>query len=69
LQVNFKNGKQQARSDVSLAARFSIALFIGRGIFLPPAPESDSDFRLASKLASKLENLIFNQRAYALQAL
>jgi hypothetical protein len=24
-----------------------------------------SDFRLASKLASKLENLIFNQRAYA----
>jgi hypothetical protein len=31
-------------------------------LFLPPAPESDSDFRLApeNQIITKLENLIFN---------
>jgi hypothetical protein len=35
-------------------------------LFLPPAPESDSDFRREPENSDyhELENLIFNQRAY-----
>jgi hypothetical protein len=38
-----------------------------RLLFLPPAPESDSDFRREPENSDyhELENLIFNQRAYA----
>jgi hypothetical protein len=34
-------------------------------LFLPPAPESDSDFRLAPGNFTKLENLIFNLQNFA----